>query len=813
MKTKETSKTSTKKSTTKKTTKSKTASKAVTSVANGKTLVVVESPAKAKTINKYLGNKYIVEASVGHIKDLGKFNLGIDIENNFEPKYITIRGKADIIKNLKILASKANDVLIATDPDREGEAIAWHIAEEVKKTNQNIHRIIFNEITKSSIQKSLADPRDIDMDMFMSQQARRVMDRIIGFKVSPFLSQALIEKTTAVLSAGRVQSVAIRMICEREEEINDFEPIEYWSIGADFISENKDIIKSKLVVFDGKSIKNPEGSKKGGDEKETVKIKEHLNSLHFIKNEKEANELLNRIKKQNYKISEITKKQIKRKPSSPFTTSLLQQDASRKLGFSNKKTMMIAQKLYEGMNVGAEGSIGLITYMRTDSVRVSPESIDSCREFIKKNFGNDYVPETIPVYSSKSTNIQDAHECIRPTTINYTPAYLKQYLEKDELALYELIYNRFVASQMTAAVIAQTTVNISSNVLSANSNPEFTFRATGSVIVFKGFLAIYDYQIDDESEVNTRLPQGLVENQKTDLDKVEPIRSATKPPARYNEASLVKALDELGIGRPSTYAQIVSTLLEREYVEIHSKAFIPTELGIDVYKVLVDSFPDLFNIDFTAKMESDLDLVAYGNMTYVSMLNDFYKPFTQSLTNAEAKSKLENKGLKCELCGGDLVIKVSRRGRFLGCSNYPDCTNTKSLSASGGKSEAEKKEPVIAVGITCDLCGSAMYIREGKFGKFYGCSKYPECNGIKPFLSDLHCPKCNEGFLIERFSPKTRKKFWGCSRYPDCDFITNNELVMEECSHCHNPMLEIRYKKVPEGYEKYKQCPKCKANF
>lgn len=807
MKTKTKSETTAKKSTSKKTTKK------ISNEASGKTLVVVESPAKAKTINKYLGKDYVVEASVGHIKDLGKFNLGIDIENNFEPKYITIRGKADVIKNLKNLASKANDVLIATDPDREGEAIAWHIAEEVKKTNSNIHRIIFNEITKSSVQKSLAEPRDIDMDVFMSQQARRVMDRIIGFKVSPFLSQALIEKTTATLSAGRVQSVAIRMICEREEEINAFEPIEYWSIGADFISENKDIVKSKLVAFDGQSIKNPEGSKKGENEEATTKIKNHLNTLHFIKNENEATGLLKRIKQQNYKISEIAKKQIKRRPSSPFTTSLLQQDASRKLGFSNKKTMMIAQKLYEGINVGAEGSVGLITYMRTDSVRISPEAVDLCRKFIAKTFGNEYVPETIPAYSSKSTNMQDAHECIRPTTIHFTPEYLKPHLEKDELSLYELIYNRFVASQMTPAVIAQTTVNISSNSLSANSTPEFTFRATGSVIVFKGFLAIYDYQVEDENEANTRLPQSLAENQKAVLDKLDPVRSATKPPARYNEASLVKSLDELGIGRPSTYAQIVSTLLDREYVDIHSKAFIPTELGFDVYKVLVDCFPDLFNIDFTARMEADLDLVADGNMTYVSLLNDFYQPFTQSLAKAEAKSKAENKGLKCELCGGDLVIKVSRRGRFLGCSNYPNCTNTKPLPSSGGKIETEKKEPVLAEGITCDLCGSPMYIREGKFGKFYGCSKYPECNGIKPFLSDLHCPKCEEGFLVERFSPKTRKKFWGCSRYPDCNYITNNEPLSEECPHCHNPMLEIRYKKVPEGYEKYKQCPKCKEKF
>jgi DNA topoisomerase-1 len=806
---------STKKTTAKTTTKAAKSSAAEKNFAADKTLVIVESPAKAKTINKYLGKDYVVEASVGHIKDLGKFKLGVDVENNFEPKYITIRGKADIIKHLKNIATKASEILIATYPDREGEAIAWHIAEEIKKVNPNIQRIIFNEITKSSVKKSLTEPRDIDIDVFMSQQARRVMDRIIGFKVSPFLSQALIEKTTATLSAGRVQSVAMRLICEREEEINAFEPIEYWTIGADFISENKDLIKSKLVAFDGKMIKNPEGSGKGENDDATKKVKENLANLHFIKNENDANNLLKKLKEQDYKISEINKKQIKRKPSSPFTTSLLQQDASRKLGFSNKKTMMIAQRLYEGMSIGTDGTIGLITYMRTDSVRLSPEAVESCRNFILDKFGKEYLPESSPVYHSKSTNMQDAHEAIRPTTINYTPEYLKTYLEKDELALYELIYNRFVASQMNPAIIDQTTVNIASqnNSNSNNSAPVFIFRATGSVTVFKGFLAIYDYQIDDEKDGSTRLPQGLAENQKTDLDKLEQNRSATKPPARYNEASLVKTLDELGIGRPSTYAQIVSTLLDREYVFLQSKAFVPTEIGIEVYKVLIDSFPDLFNVDFTAQMEEDLDLVAEGDKTYVGLMNSFYEPFTKSLEKAEAKSKAENKGLKCEVCGGDMVIKVSRRGRFLGCSNYPECTNTKPMPANGGKIDAEKKEPVIAEGINCDICGKPMFIREGKFGKFYGCSDYPNCKGIKPFLTKLKCPKCESGFLIERFSPKTRKKFWGCSSYPDCDFITNNEPIEEECPSCNNNYLEMRYKKVADGYEKYKQCPKCKEKY
>jgi DNA topoisomerase-1 len=549
-------------------------------------------------------------------------------------------------------------------------------------------------------------------------------------------------------------------------------------------------------------IRIAEGSKKGENEEITKQINNNLENLHYIKSEMQANNLLEKIKEQSYKISEINKKQIRRKPSSPFTTSLLQQDASRKLGFSNKKTMTVAQRLYEGMNVGNDGTVGLITYMRTDSVRISPEAIDSCRKHIAEKFGNEYLPENPPVYTSKSTNMQDAHEAIRPTTIHYTPEYLKEFLEKDDLALYTLIYNRFVASQMSPAIIDQTTVNISGG--------DFVFRASGSVTVFRGFLAIYDYQVDDDNSNNSKLPKGLAENQMAELDKTEIVQSATKPPARYNEASLVKELDELGIGRPSTYAQIVSTLLEREYVNLQSKAFIPTELGIEVNKVLVDCFPDLFNVDFTARMESDLDLVAEGNMTYVSMLNDFYSPFTVSLNSAEEKNKAENKHIKCEICGGDLIIKVSRRGRFLGCTNYPECTNTKPLPSSGKAATVEKKEPEIAEGVTCDICGSPMYIREGKFGKFYGCTKYPECTGIKQILTQITCPQCKKGLLVERYSTKSKKKFWGCSSYPDCNYLTNNEPINEQCSKCGNPYLEFKYKKVAEGYEKYKHCPNCK---
>jgi len=507
----------------------------------GKTLVVVESPSKAKTINKYLGNKYVVESSVGHIKDLRKFDMGVEINNDFNPIYVTVRGKADTIKHLQKNAANAEQVLIATDPDREGEAIAWHIAEELKSTNVDVKRIEFNEITKDAIKKAIKNPRAINEDLFQSQQARRVLDRIIGFKVSPFLCNTLLSVTTASLSAGRVQSVAMRLICEREELINAFVPIEYWTIGAIFNTLQGDALNSKLLSLNGKQIKNPEGSKNDFD----------ATDYHYIKTEQEAKALLKQIKKEDYSISAINKKQIKKRPSSPFTTSLLQQDASRKLGFSNKKTMQIAQDLYEGISVSKEGVVGLITYMRTDSVRVSTDASQQAREFILEKYGADYLPPSIPVYKSKNSS-QDAHEAIRPTFITYTPESISNYLNQDQLSLYRLIYNRFLASQMIEAKIEQTSIDISGG--------DIVFRSSGSVILFNGYLIVYD---DNSSEDKEILPSGLNEKDSMLLSKLTENATSTKPPARYNEASLIKELDELGIGRPSTYTQIVSTILDR----------------------------------------------------------------------------------------------------------------------------------------------------------------------------------------------------------------------------------------------------------
>lgn len=790
----------------KKTTAKKTSKK---TKKTNKTLLVVESPAKARTINKYLGSSYIVEASVGHIKDLTKFRLGVDIENGFKPNYFTIKGKGDIIKRLKQLAGESKQVLIATDPDREGEAIAWHLAEEVKKKNDNVRRVLFNEITKQGVEKGIKDSIDINKDLFMAQQARRVMDRIIGYKVSPFLSRALISKTSTALSAGRVQSVALRLICEREKSIEDFVPIEYWNIMATF-QPDKDKerrFKARLIAVDDNSFKNPEGTAKSKDNDEQKKIDKQLAKLNYIRNKSEADNLLAAIHNENYAIENVTSKEIKKNPLSPFTTSLLQQESSRRLGYSNKRTMQIAQKLYEGVNVGAHGSTGLITYMRTDSVRISSDAQDAAAQFIEKSFGKEYLPKEQRHFKSKNSNIQDAHEAIRPTSLELTPANMKSYLSQDELQLYTLIFNRFVASQMRSAILDQTTVTVKGG--------KYTFRASGSVIKFDGYLAVYEEysEANGNGKAKDKLPQGLQSNLPLDLKNSDGVQSFTKAPPRFTESSIVKELDELGIGRPSTYAQIISTLIDREYVQLQKKSFQPSELGNYVNDVLVLNFPRLFNVDFTAKMESELDKIAFGEMKYENMLEDFYKPFQESLKHAEESGNIED--IPCDECGAPLVIRVSRRGRFFGCSNYPECTFTKPIPKGEmeAKNEPEKRELEIMPGVTCDNCGKEMVIRQGRYGRFLGCIDYPACKGLKQITTNVKCPKCSKGTLSEKYSPKSRKKFWGCSNYPDCDYLTNYEPIDKACTTCGHYYLEYRFRKVEDGFEKYINCPGCREHF
>lgn len=733
-----------------------------------KNLLVVESPAKAKTINKYLGKDFIVEASVGHIKDLNKHTLSVDIKNGFQPIYQILKDKKEIIQRLKEAARKCKEIFIATDPDREGEAIAWHIAEEIRSENPKIKRVLFNEITQKGIAQGLANPRDLDENLYYSQQARRVLDRLIGYKISPFVSNALVRKSAKALSAGRVQSVALRLICEREEDIENFEPFVFWNIFADF-AHGKEKIPAKLVEFDGKQIKNPEGSRKPERGETQEDYLKRISKFFYIQSEDEANAIIERIKKvDDFVVSKVTQKRIKKSPRPPFITSTLQQEAARKLGFSNKLTMQLAQRLYEGVPLGAEGNVGLITYMRTDSVRVSDDAINSAREFILAKYGEKYLPKTPNIYKSKSPNVQDAHEAIRPTDINRTPESVKGLLDKNLYQLYELIYNRFIASQMVAAEFDQTIIEIKGG--------DFVFRASGRVLVFDGFLSIYledesEQNDDEKSEEKTILPK-VEENQKLTLKKVQAKDSQTQPPPRFNQASLIKELEEKGIGRPSTYATIVSTLLERKYVVLKNKAFVPTELGKEVNRTLLKYFSDIFNVEFTARMEEELDTIAEGLAKYVEVINKYYVPMTKLLENAT--KELHSNGVNCDVCGAPMVVRVSKYGRFLGCSNYPSCTNTKPLYEVVEK----KEEPEIAEGVFCDVCGKPMVIRKSKKGTFYGCIDYPNCKGTKPITSasnknrftpvavpEEKCPKCGSEMLLRR---GTKGYFLACSTYPKC---------------------------------------------
>jgi DNA topoisomerase-1 len=730
-----------------------------------KKLLVVESPTKAKTINKYLGKEFIVEASVGHIKDLNKHTLSVNIENGFQPIYKVLKEKKEIIQRLKSAAAKSQEVLIATDPDREGEAIAWHIAEEIRSENPNIKRVLFNEITPKGIKYGLEHPRDLDENLYYSQQARRVLDRLIGYKISPFVSNALVKISENALSAGRVQSVALRLICEREEDIENFEPFTYWNIFADFAVDS-DKLKAKLIKFHGKQIKNPEGSKKPHRNETENEYKKRLSKFFFIESKEQADKLIKEIKNvDHFFVTKVTKRRIIQAPKPPFITSTLQQEAARKLGFSNKQTMRLAQQLYEGVAIGDEGNVGLITYMRTDSVRVSEDAINSVRKYILEKYGEKYLPEQPNVYKSKSANVQDAHEAIRPTDISRTPASLKNHLDQNLYLLYELIYNRFVSSQMTPAEFDQTIIEIGGG--------EFVFRASGRIIVFDGYLSVYldeDQNQQDEEDEKTPLPD-VIQNQELKLKKVYAKESQTQPPPRYNQATLIKELEEKGIGRPSTYATIVSTLLDREYVALKNKAFYPTPLGKEANKILVKYFTDIFNVEFTAKMEEELDTIAEGTTNYVDVVRKYYEPLVKLLEYAN-KELLSN-GITCDVCGAPMVVRVSKYGRFLGCTNYPNCKNTKPLY-----DVVEKEEPKIAEGVFCDVCGKPMVIRKGKNGEFYGCIDYPNCKGTKPIqksqsrssfqpvsVPEEKCPKCGSEMVLRKGS---KGYFLACSTYPKC---------------------------------------------
>lgn len=759
-----------------------------------KNLVLVESPSKARTINKYLGKDYKVEATVGHIRNLPKTKLGVDIDKNFLPQYVTIRGKGDVIKKIKSLASKSKNIFIATDPDREGEAIAQDIADILNGNGDTkIRRVLFNEITKNGVSKAMKSPRPIDGNLVSSQRARRVMDRIIGYKISPFLWKAIIETSgSSSLSAGRVQSVALKLICDREAEIEKFITTEYWSIWAIFKTDKGEIFKAKLFSIEEKDLKIP--PKPVMTDKDW---KEFLKKNFAITNETSAKEIFDRVSsKKDFFITNIVKRNTKRNPSAPFITSTLQAEASRRLGMRPKQTMMFAQRLYEGIDLGNEGTVGLITYMRTDSTRISEDVIPLVRDYIKNTFGNEYLPENPNSYDKKNKmKVQDAHEAVRPTSLKYTPEFIKQFVDRKSFKLYELIWNRFIASQMNPAQFETTVIDITAD--------EFVFKAFGNAIKFKGFIQVYEDIAEPKSDAdekaeyrNEKIPLGLEKGNQLGLEELQKTQHFTRPPARFTESSLIKELENKGIGRPSTYSSIVSTIQDRKYVEQVDRKLIPTKLGKQVNTILVKNFPKIINEDFTSLMEEELDLIANGDIEYVKVLNDFYNPFSESLKLVE--DKVEK--ILCDLCGSEMEIKFGRYGKFLACSNYPNCKNIKSFREIA----AANKEPEYT-GEKCEKCGARTVFREGKFGKFIGCEKYPECDFIKNITLGISCPKCKVGEVVERKS-KRNKVFYGCSRYPECDFVSWYRPVSEPCPNGDSEYMLQRYS-VKKG--NYFRCPVC----
>ncbi len=803
-----------------------------------KNLVIVESPAKAKTINKYLGKDFLVMASIGHIKDLPSKGLGVDVDHDFEPTYEVIpdikkRNNKKIVADLKREAKDADAIYLAADPDREGEAICQHLAEEIvpKRPAKPTFRVMFNEITKRAVQDAFKEPKQIDSNLVDAQQARRVLDRLVGYKVSPLLCRTVGGR----LSAGRVQSVALRMVVQREREIEAFVKTEYWTILAGLGAKLPPAFDARLVKVGDQTVKTS-----GFDQ--DVKKTEIL-----IGNEELASSIVEEARKEaEYVVSDVVTKERKRNPVPPFITSKLQQEASRKLGFPVKKTMMLAQKLYEGVELGAEGSVGLITYMRTDSTRVSDTAMGELRNFIHGQFGPNYLPEK-PVFYRSKKDAQDAHEAIRPTEVARTPDSLEQFLNKDELRLYRLIWQRFVASQMMPALFDQTTIDIRAGRLG--------FRATGSVLKFDGFLKLYQEGRDEKTEEDDEAERTLPRVEKGEILRLNSVNSEqhfTEPPPRYTEATLVKALEEKGIGRPSTYAAIMTTIIDREYVEKLEGRFNPTALGTTVNDLLVASFDDLFNETYTARMEEALDSVEEGKIKWTDALHDFYGKFAKDLESAEghmraAKQQSIPTDEVCENCGAQMVIKFGRFGQFLACANYPECRTTREVSkpsskesepgvngattSANGAETAEETE-------TCELCGKPMALKRGRFGQFLGCTGYPECRNIRkiaksgvvapaPVLLDEKCPvdgaqlvrrfgrfgefvscanypKCNyiqrettgiacprpgcKGEIVVKKS-KRGKAFYGCAEYPKCDRVYWDKPVQESCPQCKAPFL------------------------
>ncbi|MGM0844586.1 MAG: type I DNA topoisomerase [Bacillota bacterium] len=679
-------------------------------------LVIVESPAKAKTIEKYLGKKYKVRASMGHVRDLPKSQMGVDVEDSYNPKYITIRGKGPVLKELKTAAKKAKKIYLAADPDREGEAIAWHLAHSLDVDLHSECRVVFNEITKDAIKESFKHPRAINMDLVDAQQARRILDRLVGYTISPLLWK----KVKKGLSAGRVQSVAVRLILDREKEIKDFKPEEYWTIHAQF-KKGKSSFQGAFYGLEGKKLD--------------------------LKTENEVSDILNKIKGDTFEIKKVTKKERKRNPAAPFITSSLQQEAARKLNFRAKKTMMLAQQLYEGIAIGKEGTVGLITYMRTDSTRISEVAQKEAAGYIIEKYGSDFT-KVQEKKEKKGQKAQDAHEAVRPTSTLRDPAMMKEYLSRDQLRLYKLIWERFVASQMSSAIMDTMSVDI--------VNGDVVFRGSGSKVKFPGFMKVYVEGTDDGTEEKENMLPALEEGDIVSYEDIDPKQHFTQPPPRYTEARLVRTLEELGIGRPSTYAPTLDTIQRRGYVSLDNKRFIPTELGEIVSELVSEFFPEIIDVEFTANMERDLDYVEDGKERWVTIIDQFYKGFEKHLEKAEEEmEKVEIKdepaGEDCETCGHPMVFKMGRYGKFMACSNFPDCRNTKAI------------------------------VKE---------------IGVK-------CPDCDEGNIIERKSKKKRI-FYGCDQYPKCEFLSWDKPIDRKCPKCEHLLKE---KKLKKGVQV--QCSNC----
>ncbi|MZH41386.1 MAG: type I DNA topoisomerase [Nitrospinae bacterium] len=744
----------------------------------GKSLLIVESPTKVNTLKKIVGKDFIIKASVGHLKDLPKKKLGVDVDNGFAPEYITIRGKGKILQELKTAAKKCDMIYLAPDPDREGEAIAHHIGNEVARfTKGKIFRVTFNEITKKAVLDSLKNPTELNNNLVNAQQARRILDRLVGYKISPILWK----KVHRGLSAGRVQSVALRIVCEREREIQAFKPKEYWSITLDLEGSQKPKFQAKLFKI--------------GDDKVEISNRAEVD---VILKDLEGSELV---------LDDIVKKERKRNPSAPFITSTLQQEASRKLSFSPKKTMMLAQRLYEGISIGKKGTVGLITYMRTDSVRLSDQALNDVREYIPEKYGKEFLPEKPNSYKSKKS-AQEAHEAIRPTDVRLEPNLIKDNLEKDMYRLYQLIWSRFVSCQMVPAILDTTQFDIKTG--------KYLFRSNGSVLKFAGFMKVYVESQDDEKSEESK-PQGkgddrllpaLNKGEILKTNEILPEQHFTQPPPRFSEAMLVKELEEKGVGRPSTYAATISVIKDRDYIQNIERRLQPVELGFMINDLLVEYFPDIMTTEFTANMENQLDDIEGGKLEWVEALKTFYAPFKVDLEKAEEKMKdfkaqVEETDEVCEKCNQPMIIKWGRFGKFMACSGYPDCKNTRDLGDKGGADNGSKTDEVEG---NCEKCDSPLIVKRGRFGKFIACSNYPECKFTKAIGLGIKCPEENcKGEIAARRSKKGRT-FYGCTKYPDCKFTSWDKPIGEACPECKNPYMVEKWKKNEDPSI---LCPSC----